>query len=158
MVRKTLCVVIFGLISLGVSAQWYNTRYGVDNLHDLNNIQLTESYSIAKSSSIVGMSITIVGAGIVVGSVAYTVGSSMVYVITFGTAEEPKTRGGLLIAGSVTALVGTAFWISGGSRKKQLRPILYTRGLISNVSISPGAGYEQWSGTYYPALTVRVVF
>jgi len=158
MVRKTLCVVIFGLISLGVNAQWYNTRYGVENLDDLNNIQLTESYSIAKASSIVGMSLTIVGAGIVVGSVAYTAGSAMVYVFTLGTTQEPKTRGGLLIAGSVTALVGTAFWISGGSRKRQLKPILYTRGLISNVSISPGAGYERLTATYYPAFTVRVVF
>ena len=158
MVRKTLCFVIFGLISLGVSAQWYNTRYGVENLDDLNNIQLTESYSTAKASSIVGMSLTIVGAGIVIGSAAYTAGSVMVYVVTLGTTEEPKTRNGLLIAGTVTALVGTVFWISGGSRKKQLRPILYTRGLISNVSISPGAGYERLTATYYPALTVRITF
>jgi hypothetical protein len=124
MVRRTLCVVIFCLISLGISAQWYNTRYGLENLDDLNNLQLTKSYSSAKTHIAVGISLTFVGAGIVVGGLAYTVASSMVYVFTLGTTEEPKSVGGL----------------------------------ISNISISPGAGYEQWSGTYYPALTVRVVF
>lgn len=157
MVRKIICCVIFGLFSLGVSAQWY-TMYGVENLDDLSNIQLKESYSKAKASSIVGMSFTIVGAGIVLGSLAYTTGSAYAYVLTLGTTEEPKTYGGLLVAGSVMAIVGTAFWISGGSRKKQLKPILYTRGLISNVSISPGAGYERLTSTYYPALSVRITF
>jgi hypothetical protein len=158
MVRKTLCVVIFCLISLGISAQWYNTRYGLENLDDLNNLQLTKSYSSAKTHIAVGISLTFVGAGIVVGGLAYTVASSMVYVFTLGTTEEPKTGGGFLIAGTVTALLGIASWTLGVSRKKQLLPMMKSRGLITNVSVSPGAGYEQWSGTYYPAITARITF
>jgi hypothetical protein len=79
---------------------------------------------------------------------------------TFGAVSSSYDSygGGLLISGAALALGGTIMWITGGSRKKQMRPLMESRGLLSGISVYPGAGYELLTDTYYPALTIRIRF
>jgi hypothetical protein len=148
------------------NAQWYSNKYGVENINDLSNEQLMKSYSDAKASSICGVVATGTGTGLVIfgmgKAMTYSLEYMAVSIMSFGDTAAPPPQGskggGLIITGLVMAAGGTALWITGGSRKREIKPILRSRGLISGLSVSPGAGYDLLTDTYYPALTLRIKF
>jgi hypothetical protein len=139
-----------------INAQWYSNKYGVENLNDLSDEQLMESYSNAIVSTIVGGVATGTGIVLVISGMgkAFEGFSSLSY----PTPDHRSHGGGLFISGAVLAIGGTILLISGGSRIGQLRPIKKSRGLVSNISVYPGAGYELLTDTYYPAVTIRIGF
>lgn len=161
-------IIIFCLISLccinSINAQWYVNKYGVENLSDLSNDQLIESYRSAKTQSIVGGVVTGTGVGLMVAGMlkrsTNITEEMLISIFSFGLASHSHESygGGLIISGAVLAIGGTITWISGGSRKKQMKPILETRGLISNISVYPGAGYDLMTDIVYPAVTIRIGF
>lgn len=157
------CLGLFCCIN-SIHAQWYANKYGVENLSDLSNGQLMEGYSHAKTLSIAGGVVTGTGVGLMIGgfftgmkratedifSVVFTLGSESPSHDTYG--------GGLFFSGAVLALGGTITWITGGTRKKQISPLIKSRGLVSNISVYPGAAHEFLTDTYYPAVTVSIRF
>jgi hypothetical protein len=146
-----------------INAQWYSNNYGVENLNDLSDEQLMESFSKAKGNSVGGGMVTVTGLAVMFGglvkSVNYT-SQAFISALSFGGIDPPRgsAGGGLIITGAVLTIGGAVLWISGGSRKKQIRPIIKSRGLVSNISVYPGAGYELLTDTYYPAVTIRIGF
>jgi len=139
-------------------AQWYTSKYGVEDLNDLSNEQLMECYSNASTTFIVGIPLTLGGAGLMLGGFVWALSAGAATVVTLGTYEPESYGGELIIAGAVVTCVGIPLWITGGVRRKELRPTLISRGLISNISILPGAGYDLMTHTYYPAMTLRIQF
>ena len=150
------CLILFCCIN-SINAQWYNYKYGVENLNDLSNDQLMEGYSHAEFLSVVGGVVT--GTGIVLtlgGVVKATINTSRDEIVSGinsvfgGEPVSSESYGeGLLISGAVLAIGGAVLCISGGSRKKQIRPIIESRGIVSNISVQPGVGYELLSDTLY---------
>ena len=156
-----LCFISFCCIN-SINAQWYVNKYGVEKLSDLSNDQLIESYSNAKTQSIVGGVLTGTGIGLMFAGVlkgaVNTTEEIFIQIFSFGLASTSHESygGGLMISGALLAIGGTITWISGGSRKKQMKPILESMGLVSNISIYPGAGYDLMTDTFYPAVTIKM--
>jgi len=46
-------------------AQWYNSKYGVEELNDLTDVQLMKSHSQAKAAIIGGSVVSGIGAGLI---------------------------------------------------------------------------------------------
>ena len=164
---RTSIIIAFLIISSlinSVNAQWYYTKYGVDELNDLTDAQLMESYSNARASSIGGGVATGTGIALMLSGFAKAtanIGENFAIALTsYGTGSPPfKSVGrGLALSGAVLTIGGAALWISGGSRKKLLRPIMKSRGLGSSISVYPDAGYDLLSHTYYPAVTFKIEF
>jgi hypothetical protein len=137
---RTSIIIAFLIISSlinSVNAQWYNTKYGVATG---TGIALMLS-GFAKATANMGENF----------SIALT---------SYGTDSPPfKSIGrGLALSGAVLTIGGAALWISGGSRKKLLRPIMKSRGLGSSISVYPDAGYDLLSHTYYTAVTFKIEF
>jgi len=153
------CLILCGCVD-SINAQWYTRKYGVENINDLSDEQLRVSYSIARTSAILGGVVT--GTGIVltisgvVTSANYVWNDFLNY--PSGAPTTQPDGSGLFISGALLAVGGAVLWISAGSRKKQTGPIIKSRGLVSNISVYPGAGYEFLTDTYYPAVTIRIGF
>ena len=166
---RTSIIIAFLIISSlinSVNAQWYYTKYGVDELNDLTDAQLMESYSNARASSIGGGVATGTGIALMLSGFAKATANIaedflVAIASSFGTDSPPSSQsygGGLALSGAVLTIGGAALWISGGSRKKLLRPIMKSRGLGSSISVYPDAGYDLLSHTYYPAVTFKIEF
>jgi hypothetical protein len=138
---RTSIIIAFLIISSlinSVNAQWYNTKYGV--------------------ATGTGIALMLSGFAKATATVAE---DFLVAVASYGTVSPPSNQsygGGLALSGAVLTIGGAALWISGGSRKKLLRPIMKSRGLGSSISVYPDAGYDLLSHTYYPAVTFKIEF
>lgn len=135
----------------------YLNKYGAETLNDLSDDQLMEAYSNAKSLSIAGGVITgtgviLMGSGILTAMVNITED-----ILSMGSSHDSYGEG-LFISGAVLTIGGAIVWITGGSRKTKMSPLIKSRGQSSNISVYPCAGYEFLTDRYYPALTISIGF
>jgi len=164
---KAFFLVLISFISIGINAQRYSNKYGVENLNDINNEQLMYEYSKANSASAYGKLILapgiaclVVSAGRGLSRGVKSMGEIGKTIITAGYYKPnyPEPKHTLTIVGAALTLVGTVTVIATGSRLRKLMPVIKSRGLVSNISVQPGAGYNLLADSYYPAMTVKIKF
>lgn len=162
MKTSTIIACIISLCCINsTNAQWYHSKYGATNLDDLSNEQLLESYSSAKTLSIVGGVVTGAGVCLMIGGLAAGLVNVTEDIVTVLGGQPPSNESygeALMISGAVLTVSGIFTWIAGGSRKKEMRPLIYSRGLALNISVYPGAGYDLLTASYYPAVTLSIGF
>ena len=96
---RTSIIIAFLIISSlinSVNAQWYNTKYGVNELNDLTDAQLMESYSNARTASIGGGVATGTGIALMLSgfakATATVANDFLVVVASLGTDSPPSNQ------------------------------------------------------------------
>jgi hypothetical protein len=119
---------IFLLVSEGADCQWYQRRYGVSNLNQLNQQQLTESFLRARGGARAGALISAASTvGIIAGTIMLTHDSPNpgdIGVNAFGI---------VVLAGSIPMeITGLTIWGVSGTRLQSIR------GVMNNTRLSLG--------------------
>lgn len=147
-----------------VHAQGYKNKFGVENLYELNDEQLMECYSNARTSSISGGVFVVGGVGLMLGGLAVATMHATEEFLNYFSSSPSRAPAnglngsGLFISGIACSVGGAALCISGNLRKKHLSPVIKSRGLISDISVHAGAEYALLTDTYYPSITFRIAF
>ena len=118
------------------------------------------SYSNARTTSIIGGVLTGIGIMAFSTGVASDVSSTigMTAIVKTGTWESYRSGSGLRTAGVLIAMGGTVIWIAGGARRRNLKPLMISRGLNLSITMNPGIGYEPLNNSYFPSLGLNFRF
>jgi len=126
--KKLLIGILFFLLTINVQAQWYNRRYGVNNINDLSESQLKIALQNAEKSIKTGKTLTYIGIGTtLLGGILVADGLS-----SMGDSWESfwngwgEAAGGMLlmVTGSGLMVVGIPLWAVNKSRTNSIKVTL----------------------------------
>lgn len=122
--KKVFLIISFLiLLSAGGNCQWYNRRYGVNDITQLSQKQLNEALTRAQSKVTGGHVLSIVGAiGIGVGSYLI-VHSKKIYPEANDITEPQLTGFTFLVISIPIEIAGLIKWSINGTRAKRIKEV-----------------------------------
>jgi hypothetical protein len=158
---KKVLLIISTLILLSVSGncQWYNRRYGVNDISQLSQEQLIEALTRAQSKVTGGHVLSIVGAiGIGVGSYLI-VHSKKIYPEANDITEPQLTGFTFLVISIPLEIAGLIKWGINGTRAKSIKGVLKSTELKTGLLNYHGINiYSDSQVSLIPCLSVIIHF
>lgn len=158
--KKVFLIISFLiLLSAGGNCQWYNRRYGVNDITQLSQEQLNEALTRAQSKVTGGHVLSIVGAaGIGVGS--YLIAhSKKIYPEANDLTEQQLTGIMFLVISIPIEIAGLIKWGINGTRVKSIKGVLKSTDVkMGFVNYQKGNICASSQGSLLPCLSVTIHF
>lgn len=121
--KKYLVGALIFLFTINVEAQWYERKYSVNDINDLNELQLTQALQKAKNNIGLGVALTVIGTGAMIGGIAIINKGRHKddFFEGFFTAME---GGGIIVLGVIPFAIGVPIWLVNADRKKSIKVAL----------------------------------
>lgn len=162
---RILLIGFFIAFVLNLQAQWHYRYYPDKPLTDLNQQELSVLYQKSLELRNTGRIVTISGELIIATGATVGLFAGMIDLFALlGSGETAVSKStyniscGIMIAGTVVALIGAPIWITGASRKKELTDLMNFRISDSVVAFSPALHYNAGQNKYIPGLSVSFRF
>ena len=144
------------LISSCGNCQWFERRYGVDDIYQLSDEQLNDAFKRARTGTWVGAILTTVGAaGLITGIAIASSANDM------GRAGEARAYEGVFLAmGSVPlGIAGVTIWGINGTRLQTIKEIMNKTEIKPGVLNYPSGNYSRdFNCSFIPGFSITFNF
>jgi hypothetical protein len=144
--KKVFFIMVFASLLLSESAncQWYKRRYGVNDLNQLSQLQLTESFMRSRGGARAGALLSVASAiGISAGIIMFK------YDSPYPGDIERNAIGVLLLAGTIPMeITGLTIWGISGTRLHSVRAVMNNTEVrigVLNYPLYSSGGYNRSS-------------
>ncbi len=157
---KRVIISLLGLlIFFNSSGQWYKSKYGVDRIDMLSDEEYADAQNKCRDVALAGGVMLLLGAGSFISGYLY---------LHDGLGEDPgfieeligaEAMGkGLIGLGGALTIAGTITGVTGLIRLSVLRSLENNYSALLSANISPCFIYDHYSGSFVPAVGLRIRF